>query len=194
MKSKFERYICFLLSAAFWLVLPAKASAQQSFISEATSIHAGDIPPVRACPETGAGRNVKQALRLICARAADRASQLTLRNVVVVGFVGGFVNRNDSRHPEVQFAAYLRDRYSSSVHAEVFANHEGQNALRRILELLDADGDGRLTEKEKDQASIIIYGHVSKRVTEPGHSGAPHRPDRQRAEIRAGRFHHPFEC
>jgi len=82
-----------------------------------------------------------------------------LRNVVVVGFVGGFVNRNDAGHPEVQFANYLRDRYASSIHAEVFANHQGKDALRRIVELLGTDRDGGLTANEKEQARIIICGH-----------------------------------
>jgi hypothetical protein len=32
--------------------------------------------------------------------------------VIIVGFVGGFVSQDDAKHPEVQFAAYLRDRYA----------------------------------------------------------------------------------
>jgi len=28
--------------------------------------------------------------------------------VIIIGFVGGFVSRDDAKHPEVQFAAYLR--------------------------------------------------------------------------------------
>ena len=39
-------------------------------------------------------------------------------NVIIIGFVGGFVSRNDTKHPEVQFAAYLRDRYPS-IHADI---------------------------------------------------------------------------
>jgi hypothetical protein len=38
------------------------------------------------------------------------------RNVIIIGFVGGFVSPDDIKHPEVQFAAYLRDRYPS-IHA-----------------------------------------------------------------------------
>jgi surfactin synthase thioesterase subunit len=62
-------------------------------------------------------------------------------------------------HPEVQFAEYLRQTYPSIVHAEVFANHEGKRALRRVVQLLDTNGDGVLAPSEKEQASIIIYGH-----------------------------------
>jgi hypothetical protein len=80
------------------------------------------------------------------------------RNVIVVGFVGGFVSRNDARHPEVQFAAYLRDRYPS-IHAEVFGNHHGRMALHQVLRLLDTNHDGVLSSSEREQATIIIYGH-----------------------------------
>jgi hypothetical protein len=80
------------------------------------------------------------------------------RNVVIIGFVGGFVSRNDTKHPEVQFAAYLRDRYPS-IHAEVFGNHHGQAALHNVVRLLDTDHDGVLSSLEKEQATVIIYGH-----------------------------------
>ena len=80
------------------------------------------------------------------------------RNVIIVGFVGGFVSRNDTKHPEVQFAAYLRDRYPS-IHAEVFGNHHGQAALRNVVRLLDTNHDGVLSSLEKEQATVILYGH-----------------------------------
>jgi hypothetical protein len=59
----------------------------------------------------------------------------------------------------VQFASYLRRRYPLSAYVEVFANHDGRRALLRILHLLDTDGDGVLTDREKEQAKIILYGH-----------------------------------
>jgi hypothetical protein len=77
---------------------------------------------------------------------------------IVIGFVGGFVRHDDARHPEVQFADYLRERYSS-IHAEVFSNHYREQAFRRVLRLLDTDHDGTLSNSEKKQARIIIYGH-----------------------------------
>jgi pimeloyl-ACP methyl ester carboxylesterase len=82
----------------------------------------------------------------------------TIRNAIIIGFVGGFVSRNDTKHPEVQFAAYLRDRYPT-IHAEVFGNHHGRKALRQVVDLLDTDHDGVLSSIEKKQATIIIYGH-----------------------------------
>ena len=63
------------------------------------------------------------------------------------------------REPEVRFAGLLREKYPSVLHAEVFSNHDGKKALRRVLQLLDTDGDGFLTAGEKQLASIIIYEH-----------------------------------
>ncbi len=82
----------------------------------------------------------------------------TPRNVIIIGFVGGFVSRDDTKHPEVQFAAYLRDRYPT-IHAEVFGNHHGGKALHQVVRLLDTDHDGVLSSIEKERATIIIYGH-----------------------------------
>ncbi|MGC2214354.1 MAG: hypothetical protein WA426_16485 [Silvibacterium sp.] len=85
-------------------------------------------------------------------------TESTARNVIVIGFVGGFVSRDDAKHPEVQFAAYLRDRYPS-IHAEVFGNHHGRRALHQVVRLLDTDHDGVLSSIEKERATVIIYGH-----------------------------------
>jgi pimeloyl-ACP methyl ester carboxylesterase len=81
-----------------------------------------------------------------------------IRNVIVVGFVGGFVSTSDTKHPEVQFAAYLRDRYPL-IHAEVFGNHHGRKALHQVERLLDTDHDGIISSTEKERSTIIIYGH-----------------------------------
>jgi hypothetical protein len=82
----------------------------------------------------------------------------TNRNVIIIGFVGGFVSRDDVKHPEVQFAAYLRDRYPT-IHAEVFGNHHGRKSLHQVMRLLDTDHDGILSSLEKERATVIIYGH-----------------------------------
>jgi hypothetical protein len=81
-----------------------------------------------------------------------------VRNVIIVGFVGGFVSPHDTKHPEVQFAAYLRDRYPST-HVEVYGNHHGGKALHQVKNLLDTNHDGVLSSAEKQQATVIIYGH-----------------------------------
>jgi pimeloyl-ACP methyl ester carboxylesterase len=81
-----------------------------------------------------------------------------IRNVIIIGFVGGFVSREDTKHPEVQFAAYLRDRYPF-IHAEVFGNHHGRKALHQVVRLLDADHDGVISSTERERSTVIIYGH-----------------------------------
>jgi hypothetical protein len=80
------------------------------------------------------------------------------RKVIIIGFVGGFVSQDDAKHPEVQFAAYLRDRYPL-IEAVVFGNHHGRKALHEVARMLDSDGDGVLTPNEKRESTIIIYGH-----------------------------------
>jgi pimeloyl-ACP methyl ester carboxylesterase len=81
------------------------------------------------------------------------------RKVIVIGFVGGFARHDDEGHPEVQFAEYLRDRYRPDMHAEVFGNHCGRQALHEVLRLLDGDGNSNPSSTEKEHARIIIYGH-----------------------------------
>ena len=78
--------------------------------------------------------------------------------VIIIGFVGGFVSQDDAKHPEVQFAAYLRHRYPL-IEAIVFGNHHGRKALHEVVRMLDSDGDGILTPNEKRESTIIIYGH-----------------------------------
>jgi hypothetical protein len=79
--------------------------------------------------------------------------------IIVVGFVGGFVRHNDSVHREVQLAAGLRKDYPSGVDVSVFANHQGQRAHEEILRLLDTDHDGTLSAEERSRARVVLYGH-----------------------------------
>ena len=77
----------------------------------------------------------------------------------MIGFLGGFAKHGDRNHPEVWFAEYLRQHYTSAIYTEVFANHEADAALREIVRLLDTNCDGRLTASERQNARIILYGH-----------------------------------
>ena len=81
------------------------------------------------------------------------------QKVIVIGFMGGFAKSDDQKHPEVQFAQYLRETYRSEIYAEVFGNHHGRKALEQVQRLLDSDGNGTLSSAEKGDARIIIYGH-----------------------------------
>jgi hypothetical protein len=84
---------------------------------------------------------------------------LPLPPFVVVGFVGGFVKRDDLVHSTVQLAARLREDYPSAVSVATFANRQGDQARAHVLSLLDTDRDGTLSTEEKKNARVIIYGY-----------------------------------
>lgn len=114
---------------------------------------------VQVCDETIAPTAAKDALRLLCLRRSALTDEVTVGRAIVVGFVGGFVNHDDVRRPEVQFATFLRQRYPSAVRVEVFANRDGRAALRWLLRQLDTDDDDKFAAAESEQTAIIIYGH-----------------------------------
>jgi hypothetical protein len=90
---------------------------------------------------------------------ANAAAVAPVAHSIVIGFVGGFVRHNDAVHREVQLAEHLRREYPAGVQAIIFANHEGREAHQAVLQRLDADGDGTLSELEKRSARIVLYGH-----------------------------------
>ncbi len=78
---------------------------------------------------------------------------------IVIGFVGGFIRHDNSVHGAVQLAARLRKEYPSGVYVNVYENRRGDVAREEILHLLDTNHDGKLSDTEKQDARIIIYGH-----------------------------------
>ena len=93
------------------------------------------------------------------ANGAEKITPVASPGVIVIGFVGGFVRRNDTVHKEVQLAAHLREQYPARIQAKIFENRQGRLAHREVLEMLDADRDGELSDREKRTARIVIYGH-----------------------------------
>jgi hypothetical protein len=79
-------------------------------------------------------------------------------SLIVVGFAGGFIRRTSSVHGEIELAEHLRERYGSRIHAEVFENHHGDEACRKILRLVGASNSDE-PEATKRAARIILYGH-----------------------------------
>ena len=148
-----------LILVTIFAAAPGTVRAQAVLLPDKITTRGGGTSVASICEETRAPSPLKEALRLVCLRKGTVSADDTVRNAIIIGFVGGFVKHDDAMHPEVQFAAYLRERYLTAVHAEVFANHEGQKALRQVLRLLDTNGDGVLTPEEKEKARIIIYGH-----------------------------------
>jgi pimeloyl-ACP methyl ester carboxylesterase len=78
---------------------------------------------------------------------------------IVVGFVGGFIQRDNLIHSEVQLAVRLRKAYPAGVDVVTFESYHGEAARKKVLELLDSNHDGTLTDDEKKNSRIIIYGH-----------------------------------
>ncbi|MGA3092724.1 MAG: hypothetical protein ABSD75_29355 [Terriglobales bacterium] len=153
-----------VMVASFPLLALAQARREVAFPWPASFGQGLRVPPICGC-DTSASAGEESALPppLIdnSRPPAENPSggDGATPKAIIIGFVGGFVKHDDAKHPEVQFAAYLRDRYRSSVFVEVFSNHNGEKALRQILCLLDTDHDGNLTATEKEQARIVIYGH-----------------------------------
>ena len=84
---------------------------------------------------------------------------LTTPPSIVIGFVGGFIKHDDPVHTEVQMAARLRREYGASVVVATFENRNGDKAYQEVLNVLDANHDGTLSNEEKLNARIVLYGH-----------------------------------
>jgi hypothetical protein len=80
-------------------------------------------------------------------------------DVIVIGFVGGFVRHNNAVHREVQLAAHLRSEHPTGMEARIFENRQGRQAYQALLQLLDSDHSGTLSDEEKRAARIVLYGH-----------------------------------
>jgi len=154
-----DRVIRLFIVAAVSVAALHSLHGQTAPSLQETSLHSAAGSPGSICGQNAAPASLKDALRQVCQRKPPLTADSAIHKTIVIGFVGGFVKHDDSKHPEVQFAGYLRDRYPSAVHAEVFSNHDGQKALRQVVSLLDTNSDGALSAAEKDQARIIIYGH-----------------------------------
>ena len=77
---------------------------------------------------------------------------------IVIGFVGGFVHRDNPHHGPVILAKRFQHSGLKDTYIRVFENRHRKQAYRTVLRLLDRNGDGVLSEAEKAQAHIILYG------------------------------------
>jgi hypothetical protein len=78
---------------------------------------------------------------------------------LIIGFVGGFVHSDDLRHTEVQLAQQIQATYGNGVQVQIFENRQTASAHKLILDWLNREGSGKLTDKEKRSPSIILFGH-----------------------------------
>ena len=78
---------------------------------------------------------------------------------IVIGFVGGFVRHDDPHHGPVKLAQRLRETYPAGVAIETFENRHRKSAYRAIVRLLDTNHDGVLSDAERRNARIVLFGH-----------------------------------
>jgi hypothetical protein len=107
------------------------------------------------CTDASTHVAVKDAFQLLCSKERVIAPD---HPAIVIGFLGGFVKRDDMKHPEVVFATYLRSRYGPAVTAEVFGNHDAKQALDFILENVNPAKPSS-PAPGKPNPKIILYGH-----------------------------------
>lgn len=78
---------------------------------------------------------------------------------IVVGFVGGFVRHNNPHQGPVIFAREAQHKLPKNAFIRVFENRHRKSAYQTIFRLLDGDHDGTLSQQEKSNAHIILFGH-----------------------------------
>ncbi|MBS1841948.1 MAG: hypothetical protein JSS69_16260 [Acidobacteria bacterium] len=80
-------------------------------------------------------------------------------STIVIGFMGGMVKRNAPNRSEVQLAARLREEFPNATYIDTYENAHWKDARKKILKLLGADKNGKLSVDEKKRARIILFGH-----------------------------------
>lgn len=78
---------------------------------------------------------------------------------IVVGFAGGFVRHDNPHHGPVVLARRIQKEVPGGTYVQVFENRHRKAAYHTILRLLDRDHDGTVSDAEKAQARIILFGH-----------------------------------
>ena len=146
------------VAAAILAMLSQAAASQMLSIPRAANAYA-DQPSTESICSAQTRDSAKAALQLVCQKEPPAYGRSLPSPTIVIGFVGGFASPRDVKHPEVLFAKVLREHYAPMLHARVFSNHDRNGALHYVFGLLDTNGDGSLSEEEKKNARIIIYGH-----------------------------------
>lgn len=78
---------------------------------------------------------------------------------IVIGFVGGFVRSDNLHHGPVQLAQRIQHALPKDAYVKVFENRHRKAAYETILHLLDRDHNGVLSDEEKSEARIVLFGH-----------------------------------
>lgn len=68
------------------------------------------------------------------------------------------MRHDDTVHSPVQVAERIRKDYPSSAYIKVFENRRREQAHQLVLKLLDTRRDATLSDEEKRNARIVLYG------------------------------------
>jgi hypothetical protein len=77
---------------------------------------------------------------------------------LIIGFLGGREPWNHPNRGVTRLAQRLRERNLPGVHVETVENTKRGLALRLIQNALDRDRNGQLSEEERRNARVILYG------------------------------------
>ena len=77
---------------------------------------------------------------------------------IVIGFVGGFVRHDNQHHGPVFLAQHIQRSVPKDTYIQVFENRHRKSAYKTILALIDRDHDGVLSDAEKAEARIVLFG------------------------------------
>jgi hypothetical protein len=155
--NKFESWLPLLVALGLTWAFQAGVAHGQSAACKGEIDSSNVNAVVDPCVDPSTHPALKEAMRFLCLRPRLEFANCSAPKAIVVGFVGGFVKPDDVKHPEVLFAHYLRSRYGSAIHAEIFGNHDAKGAAQHLAEWLNAGG--LLTPIEKKDVKIILYGH-----------------------------------
>lgn len=134
------------------LLVPDQLRLAQAQSLYPASAGAEPVKLVAACEQPATPPAVMDAMHLVCTKG--HGSPASVRPAIIICFLGGFVKADDTHHPEVWFARYLRDRYGPAASVWVFANGDEKKALRDTLGAVEPG-----KHKNVHQPAIILYGH-----------------------------------
>lgn len=73
--------------------------------------------------------------------------------------MGGRVKSTNFVHKEAVIARDLQQRNVGRMTVLTFANHDSTRAMGAVMQYLDSDRDGTVSDEEKRDARIVLYGH-----------------------------------
>jgi hypothetical protein len=106
-----------------------------------------------------AGLTLFLALPVFAATSGSSTVRSQPASDIVIGFVGGFVRHNNPHHGPVKLAQSIKRVFPNDAYVQVFENRHRKAAYATIMRLLDRNHDGVLSNDEKSQARIVLFGH-----------------------------------